>query len=59
MSKGLELKYFVLKPNGDNAYAEASRAALKKYAIKIRPTNVDLANDIESWLSALKGKEIQ
>jgi hypothetical protein len=49
MSTGLEMKYFVLKPKGTDAYAEASRAAMCVYAKKIRPVNPELARDIDIW----------
>lgn len=31
---GLMMKYFVLKPRGNDAYAAASRAAMHAYAIE-------------------------
>ena len=48
--KGLDLKYFVLKPKGDNEYAEASRAAMLAYANSIEKTNSKLANDLVGWV---------
>ena len=30
---GLEMKYFVLKPSGNNEHARASRAAMQAYEI--------------------------
>ena len=51
MSKnGLVMKYFVLKPDGDDTYAEASRSALRAYATVIREENPELAADLDEWL---------
>lgn len=47
---GLQLKYFVLKPKGADAYARASRMALQTYADAIRPTNGNLADDLSIWV---------
>jgi len=49
MSKGLQLKYFVLKPKGKDAYAKASRAALHAYADAILNENPLLAEDLRNW----------
>ncbi len=46
---GLLLKYFVLKPAGTDAYAKASRAAMRKYAAMIREENSELSNDLREW----------
>lgn len=46
---GLEMKYFVLKPKGDNPYAKASRAALKAYADSIQEENAQLCHDLHLW----------
>jgi len=48
---GLKMKYFVLKPAGDNIYSEASRAAMKEYARVIIDENPNLANDLLKWVS--------
>ena len=50
---GLKLKYFVLKPEGDNMYARASREAMREYAFIIDPTNQALADDLRAWLSSV------
>ena len=47
---GLQMKYFVLKPNGTDAYAKASRSAMMVYAAIIRKENNELANDIVNWV---------
>lgn len=51
MNKETELimKYFVLKPAGDNAYAEASRLAMRAYATKIYGENAELAKELREW----------
>jgi len=48
---GLEMKYFVLKPKGDDIYAEASRSAMRIYASTIQVVNPGLAHDLMSWVS--------
>jgi hypothetical protein len=50
---GLKMKYFILKPKGNNAYAKASRAAMKAYADSIQKENFLLALDLEKWLQKL------
>jgi hypothetical protein len=50
MVDGLLMKYFVLKPNGDDAYADASRNAMSAYAASIRSTNLSLADDLLKWV---------
>ncbi|MBU1082753.1 MAG: hypothetical protein KKB59_19950 [Spirochaetes bacterium] len=46
---GLMMKYFVLKPEGDDEYAIASRNAILEYAKSIKSTNSDLARDLIDW----------
>lgn len=46
---GLEMKYFVLKPRGLDAYAKASREALLTYAHLIYTTNPELSKDLQDW----------
>ena len=50
---GLLMKYFVLKPEGDDAYAQASRKALRAYAGMIITENPDLADDLREWADSL------
>ena len=50
MSEGLLMKYFVLKPHGNDMYAEASRSAMREYANSIFGTNPDLARDLWGWI---------
>lgn len=47
--KGLEMKYFVLKPAGDTQYHSASRKAMRTYADAIREENPELARDLREW----------
>ena len=49
MSEGLIMKYFILKPKGQDAYASASRAAMLRYADGIRDTNQTLADELRKW----------
>ena len=46
---GLMMKYFVLKPSGNDAYAIASRKALQAYAQAIAEENGELAQDLLKW----------
>jgi hypothetical protein len=45
----LVMKYFVLKPAGDDRYAQASRAAMNRYADMIAPANPELAHELRDW----------
>ena len=47
---GLRMKYFVLKPRGDDVYAYASREAMLTYAAIVQPINPELADDIKQWV---------
>jgi hypothetical protein len=46
---GLEMKYFVLKPKGNNPYAHAARKAMLVYARSIEDHNQDLATELRAW----------
>lgn len=46
---GLQLRYFVLDPKGDDAHARASRAAMRAYAFSIRERNQTLAFELIEW----------
>lgn len=46
---GLQMKYFVLKPKGDDAYAIASRKAMLAYSKVIEETNPVLAQELKIW----------
>lgn len=46
---GLLMKYFVLKPAGDDEYAKASRFAMRAYARSIRRTNLPFSNELLAW----------
>lgn len=50
---GLQMKYFVLKPRGDNIYAAASREAMKVYAEYIKRENPELCTDLREWADSL------
>lgn len=49
MTEGLMMKYFVLKPSGQDPYAKASRAAMRQYARLIREENPKLHDDLMAW----------
>lgn len=46
---GLLMKYFVLKPSGNDIYAAASRRAMMAYADVIWEENPQLANELRDW----------
>lgn len=46
---GIQMKYFVLKPVGDDAYAMASRAAMRCFARHIEQSNPELAKEVQEW----------
>ena len=50
--KGLHMKYFILKPSGDDVYAFASRRALLAYAETIETENPELAESLREWKEA-------
>ena len=45
----LEMKYFVLKPRGKTIHAEASRLAMKAYAMVIQDIDPQFALDLRAW----------
>ena len=47
---GLKMKYFVLKPEGRDIYAEASRFAMHTYAEVIESENPQLAKELDNWI---------
>ena len=53
---GLIMKYFVLKPEGNDIYALASRRAMAMYAETIEKENEVFANDLRKWIRDLAEK---
>lgn len=53
---GLELRYFVLKPKGNNIHAYASRAAMKIYASIVESENPEFAQDLFNWVNSEEAK---
>ena len=49
---GLKMKYFVLKPKGDDVYAWASRVAMRAYAEEIAKENPELSDELIAWANA-------
>jgi len=49
---GLTMRYFVLKPRGDDEYAHASRSAMLAYARAIESNNALLAQELREWVLA-------
>ena len=50
---GLMMKYFVLKPTGEDLYAGASRLAMLEYARVIEPENPELAKALREWVERI------
>ena len=48
---GLVMKYFVLKPEGDDPYAVASRKAMRAYSLALAGANDELSEELWSWAS--------
>ena len=46
---GFEIKYFVLKPRGTDAYAQASREAMQAYSNSIRKHDIELSEYLYDW----------
>lgn len=46
---GLIMKYFVLKPQGADIYAAASRVAMRAYATHISNENSELRDNLLEW----------
>lgn len=46
---GLEMKYFVLKPRGNDPYAKASREAMLTYHRLINKENPELSKELRAW----------
>ena len=49
MADGLLMKYFVLRPFGNDRHAIASRAAMRTYAQSMHGHNNQLSKDIKEW----------
>jgi hypothetical protein len=54
----LQMKYFVLKPSGGDAYSEASRCAMMEYSRQIQPTDPELAASLSAWARTEKGRSL-
>lgn len=52
--RGLHMKYFVLNPMKRNPYGNASRKAIKTYALEIAKENPELAKDLIGWLRRME-----
>lgn len=49
---GLQMRYFVLKPEGDGTHHKASQAAMLAYADVIYKDNPTLALELRQWVGA-------
>jgi len=56
---GLIMKYFILKPEGSDEYARASRLAMITYAESIESNNKQLANDLLGWIDRLQEQRVE
>ena len=45
---GLQMKYFVLKPKGEDRYAQAARKAMRAYVMHIMSENEKLAEQLKT-----------
>lgn len=52
----MKMKYFVLKPKGQDVMARASRAAMLAYADEVNNTDQKLAEDLRNWATYEKMK---
>jgi len=43
------VKYFTLKPEGDTAWAKASRTAMRVFATEIESTDKVLSAELKQW----------
>lgn len=48
----LKMKYFVLKPHGDDIYAKASRIAMRNYSNTIVEYDPELADSLWEWANS-------
>ena len=55
----LEMKYFVLKPRGNNVHAAASRKAMRAYASHIEKEDPELGKDLRAWAYSEGTKAIE
>lgn len=46
---GLMMKYFVLKPRGEDVFAKASRVAMRAYAKTIANDSPKFAAEVREW----------
>lgn len=59
VSSHLEMKYFVLKPRGNNIYAKASRNAMLKYAEIIGDAAPKFADELGNWVAKCAKEAIE
>lgn len=60
MMSGLIMKYFVLKPRGSDAYAKASRGAMRSFAAGIQAADPEMADALYAWAdSEAKASEFE
>jgi hypothetical protein len=50
MADGLIMKYFVLKPTGNDIYGSASRLAMLTYAEVIKEENPEFSGELIAWV---------
>lgn len=48
---GMLMKYFVLRPAGDDWHATASREAMRVYAHYVQGANAKLSKDVTRWVN--------
>lgn len=55
--EGLVMKYFVMNPHKRDAYGEASRRGILKYAKVIKKENRKLAREMVEWIKEIEISE--
>lgn len=55
---GLQMKYFILKPQGFEEHNHASRMALMAYADAVEDSSPDLAEDLKAWVEEARNEAI-
>jgi hypothetical protein len=57
--EGLQMKYFTLKPKGEDVYAKASREAMKTYADVVCEENPKLADELIDWSNVEESNSVK
>lgn len=55
--ENLMMKYFVLNPNKDDVFGNASRRAIFEYAKIIESEHPEFAKDLRIWMNKIEGNQ--